>query len=240
MSEISYKRIGESVLLIEWPAEISEENLIRILNIQHGLNQQQIEGILEMWPAYRSLAIHYNPETVSHEQLILKIDSHKNQDHDLIKPNRWLIPVCYESEYALDLLDASKQLKLNPEEVIYRHCAVEYKVHFMGFLPGFMYLGGLDQSINLPRKPAPKRSVPKGAVAIGGFQTGIYPSESPGGWHVIGNSPLRFFDVTAENPCFIQPGDTVRFEAVTHQEYKVSQLETRLDVFDLNAILKNG
>lgn len=240
MSKLRSKMLGESALLIEWSDEINEENLKNILSLQHWLSNQNVEGIIETWPAFRSLAVEFDNEIITADVLINLIQKHNQTELTPISNNHWLIPVCYEDIFALDMNNVCELLNLDKEEIIRVHCASEYRVHFLGFLPGFMYLGGLNKKLHIPRKSNPDRAIPRGAVALGGSQTGIYPTESPGGWHVIGNSPLNFFDIKSKNPCFIQPGDTVRFESVTIQEFKVAQLESKLDVFDLNVILKNG
>jgi inhibitor of KinA len=132
----------------------------------------------------------------------------------------WQIPVCYNDEFGIDLEFVSKQKSLTKTQIIQRHSQVNYRVFFIGFLPGFLYLGGLDKSLHIPRKSSPRLAVKKGAVAIGGSQTGIYPGVSPGGWNIIGNSPISFFDVTKEQPCFAKAGDFIQFKSVSIEEYR--------------------
>lgn len=227
-------------MIVEWSSGINEQALHQTLGLQDQIRKDKIAGVLESWTAYGSLAIHYNSDLIGFEELRKTIETLQNQPLQVRTTNRWLVPVCYETEYSPDLTFISKELRLSEKEVISLHSSNDYTVHFIGFLPGFMYLSGLDEKLHFSRKENPELKVPKGAVGIGGSQTGIYPMESPGGWHIIGSSPLDFFDAENKIPCFIQPGDTVRFNPVSKQEYKVTKLAIDLKVFDLNEILKNG
>ena len=142
----------------------------------------------------------------------------------------WKVPVCYDREFGLDLVEISKVKKLSFAEIIKLHSGVIYTVYFIGFLPGFLYLGGLDKRLHFPRKKSPRHHIKKGAVAIGGHQTGVYPNSSPGGWNIIGNTPLDFFDRNDLTPCFAKPGDKVQFVPIDRSEYGaiLSQINTGL------------
>jgi KipI family sensor histidine kinase inhibitor len=131
----------------------------------------------------------------------------------------WEIPVCYDAQFGIDLDEIVQKTKLSIAEIISLHTAPRYQVFSIGFLPGFLYLGGLDSRLHMDRKSTPRLKVEKGAVGIGGIQTGIYPKSSPGGWQILGNSPLNFFDVFDEDPCFAKAGDYVKFVSVSLPEY---------------------
>mgnify|MGYP000572002399 CR=1 FL=1 len=126
----------------------------------------------------------------------------------------------YGFEFGPDLDFVSTHTGLSVEKIIEIHSTTIYDLHFIGFLPGFLYLGGLDESLAIPRKSVPRFQVPKGAVAIGGSQTGIYPIESSGGWNIIGNSPISFFDINNDTPCFAKTGDTVSFKSISMNTYE--------------------
>ena len=119
------------------------------------------------------------------------------------------------------------------------HSKAIYSVYLIGFLPGFMYLGGLDYTLHIPRKKEPRIRVPKGSVAIGGEQTGIYPQQSPGGWNILGNTPINLFDKSKDIPCFAKPGDKVKFFQISEDEYKLIEKEVELDLYELNKEVLN-
>jgi inhibitor of KinA len=132
----------------------------------------------------------------------------------------WEIPVCYDAQFGIDLDEMSGHLGLSAKEIIELHSGATYTVYFIGFLPGFLYLGGLDKRLYVSRKAIPRLRVPKGAVAIGGQQTGIYPMQSAGGWNIIGNTPISLFDATKEPPCFARSGDKINFLPVDMEAYE--------------------
>jgi inhibitor of KinA len=144
----------------------------------------------------------------------------KSQERQHFKPREISVPVCYESPHAPDLATAAELKGLSTEAFIRIHSSVSYRVYMLGFLPGFAYMGEVDESIVLPRKDTPRTVVPKGSVGIAGKQTGIYPTGSPGGWQLIGRTPIRLFDPEAANPAFFQPGDIVRFYSITADEFE--------------------
>ena len=132
------------------------------------------------------------------------------------------IPVCYEQEFGLDLEEVARRAGIEPKEVVDLHCGGDYRVHCLGFTGGFAFLGGLPKKLATPRRNVPRKEIPAGSVAIGGKQTGIYPIKSPGGWNVIGRTPLKLFDPNKNPPTFLQAGDRVRFRAITREEFERS------------------
>ena len=131
----------------------------------------------------------------------------------------WKVPVSYSSSTGRDLKTLAESKKISVSDLIFLHSSVEYRIHFFGFLPGFMYLNGLPEKLHTPRKRVPDLNVPAGSVAIGGSQTGIYPSESPGGWHLIGRSPIRLFDLNSTPPVWAKPGDKLKFSPISEREF---------------------
>ncbi len=216
--EINFKRYGEAALLIEWPARIEEAILQDILALNAEVKKDP--SVLGTIIAYHSLCVRYkrgadlNVAKQTLQELYQELDPHAT-----LKGKLWHIPVCYDSEFGLDLEALAQSKGLATAELIHLHTEAQYLVYFIGFLPGFMYLGGLNEKIHQPRKANPRLRIPKGSVAIGGEQTGIYPQASPGGWHIIGRSPLNFFAPEQKEACFARPSDKLQFEAVDRKTY---------------------
>ncbi|NER16378.1 5-oxoprolinase subunit PxpB [Spongiivirga citrea] len=218
---LTFSPYGDRGILIEWPAEISDTILHDRLFFENCIQSYYIKQKIEIISAYNSLLVIYK-STINNLYSVKKqlLALYDEQSSDFIQTKiRWTIPVCYEEEFGTDLADLSANLKLSKQAVIHKHSKPIYAVHFIGFLPGFLYLGGLNEELHLARKSTPSLSVRKGSVAIGGSQTGIYPINSPGGWHIIGNSPVNWFNVTNENPCFASSGDEIKFQPITKSAY---------------------
>lgn len=213
---ITYKPFGSSAILVEWPAEINETILLDILAFKDQLSEMELE---DMIVGYCSLTVIFLTP-ISDFKKRKKQLQHLYTSRKAVKfSNRkiWQIPVFYGIENT-DLLEFSKAKGISVESVIEKHSSTKYLVYFLGFQPGFMYLGGLDQDLHHPRRGNPK-VVPKGSVAIGGSQTGIYPFESIGGWNVIGQSPVQLFNPNQDVPCKMKSGDYVKFVPITKSEY---------------------
>ncbi|MEQ8580656.1 MAG: 5-oxoprolinase subunit PxpB [Marinoscillum sp.] len=217
--KIVFRTLGPETLLMEWPEVISSETLGSVTAHFRAISNELAEQIITCYPAYCSIAILFDTNQISAAALqenILELDIKEEQKS---KRLCWELPVCYDDPYGVDLLRMAEAKKTTPEKIVLLHTQNSYPVYFFGFLPGFMYLGGLPTALHYPRKQTPVRKIPQGSVAIGGNQTGIYPASSPGGWHVIGNCPVSMFDPSQNPPCFIQTGDAVKFTAVEADEY---------------------
>jgi inhibitor of KinA len=179
------------------------------------------EYVLETVPAYNSLTIFFDTGRIKYSSVVSDLkEIYESKDQKLLIANKlWKIPVCYDDEFALDLGLLAKAKKIKKEKIIAMHSEPLYDVYFIGFLPGFLYLGGLPKVLEYPRKDKPRMHIKKGDVALAGNQTGIYPRESPGGWNIIGNSPLNFFNANEFPPCFAVAGDKVKFVPVDKKEY---------------------
>jgi len=219
--KLQYKPFGERSILIEWPHDISEKTLKSILFYKKELEKYYIKHEVYIKSAYNSILVTYDKainnfydEILTLKTLFLSHEDERNTSFRL-----WKIPVCYDESFGIDLEEISEGNNLSIPDIIERHSSKNYRVYFIGFLPGFLYLGGLDKLLHVPRKSNPRLKVAKGSVAIGGSQTGIYPNESPGGWNIIGNTPLDFFNVNNEDPCFARAGDQIQFMSITKKEY---------------------
>lgn len=237
--KLIYKSFGERAILVEWPAKIDAKIIKDIINFKDLIKQNSIKQILELKIAYNSLLIIYNEyvENLNNEIAVIEEIYSANKTSNKSDLSLWKIPVCYDDEFGLDLECISQEKGISKTEIIKRHSEAIYLVYFIGFLPGFLYLGGLDKSLEIPRKSTPRLHIEKGAVAIGGNQTGVYPNESPGGWNIIGNSPINFFDVSKEVPCFAKEGDSIQFYAVSLKEYRDIKTLVDANVYQMESEL---
>ena len=220
---MKYLYAGDSSMVVEFGNEISKEINEKIKSMTDELDRLNHHFIREIVPTYRSIIIHYDPLEISFDNLKRKIlevvDSAKNYKEKKI--NIVDIPVLYGGEYGCDIDEVAGHNNISVEEVIRVHSSKEYLIHMLGFTPGFPYLGGMDEKIATPRREKPRFKIEAGSVGIAGNQTGIYPMESPGGWQIIGRTPLNLFDFKNETPFLLNAGDYVRFVPITKEEYKL-------------------
>ncbi len=214
-------KLGERSILIELEPEISNKVLKKLLNYKKSIENYYSEVKVEVINAYNSILISYMftienayDEFSALRDLYSEANIGKNYSF-----KRFEIPVCYEDEFGLDLQFLSDEKNLTKDELIALHSSPNYLIYFTGFLPGFLYLGGLDEQLNFPRKNSPRRTIEKGSVGIAENQTGIYPRNSPGGWQIIGKTPIELFDKNLEIPSPFSAGDEVRFKPVEKMEY---------------------
>lgn len=207
------KPLGDSALLIELGDEINAALNQRVHALNALLQTHIINGILETVPAYCTLLIHYDPLQLTFAEVKHWAQDKMNQLDDSIhrKPRQIEIPVRYGGASAPDLETVAVSKNISAADVIRIHSEREYMVYMMGFTPGFPYMGILDERLVMPRLETPRTLVKAGTVAIAGSQTGIYPLDSPGGWHLIGWTPLKLFDPTLDSPFLFMPGDVVKF-----------------------------
>lgn len=215
------QRFGDRDLLVEWRSVISDHTHSCILGLVEFLNSCDDKGIIEVTSTYCSVAIYLSK--MSNIELVgslVKDWLAKEVNFVDSLPKRIIeIPVCYDQVFGLDLEEMSQALELPISEIIRRHTAPFYRVYFLGFLPGFPYLGGLDNSLCVSRKITPRILVEKGSVAIGGCQTGIYTFDSPGGWNILGKTPLSIFEVSHDSPALLSAGDFIKFKSISSEEY---------------------
>jgi inhibitor of KinA len=230
--------LGDSALLIRVAENFDDDPgraLSKVLATKRDLEAAQIPGAIEIAPAYTTVSLFYHPvraidagapvENVFawvEQRIRQALSDAREIPADRIETSLVEIPVCYEQEFAFDLDEVARQAGVHWKEVIDLHCGAEYRVHCVGFTPGFPFLGGLPPKIATPRRDIPRKEIPAGSVAIGGKQTGIYPIKSPGGWNVIGRTPLPLFDPQKDPPAFLRAGDRVRFRSITREEFERS------------------
>ncbi|KXZ12610.1 kinase inhibitor [Bacillus nakamurai] len=221
--------LGDSAIIIRFGGQISEQVNGRVHAAAACMEERPFPGFIECIPAFTSLTIFYDVYTVSNIQkgvspfeLVKKevterlsdVTAEQKEDRRIIE-----IPVCYGGEYGPDLEEVAKLNDLTPEDVIRIHTEGEYLVYMLGFAPGFPFLGGMSERIAAPRKSSPRSSIPAGSVGIAGLQTGVYPISTPGGWQLIGSTPLSLFQPEENPPSLLRAGDTVKFVRITAEEY---------------------
>jgi len=231
--------LGDSALIVrvrERFEDAPDQTLTEVLRAFRRLQDAAIPGVIELAPAYTTVAVFFDPNVVANapkpgqalDRLIERVREvvaagadrgrrfrNTRSDARLIE-----IPVCYDPQFALDLDHVASQTKLTPMKVVDLHSTAEYRVSCIGFVPGFPFLAGLPKELATPRRATPRKEIPAGSVAIGGAQTGIYPLRSPGGWNLIGRTPLQLFDPERTPPAFLRAGDRVRFRAITREEFE--------------------
>jgi KipI family sensor histidine kinase inhibitor len=214
--------MGDRGLLLEFGDEISREINEKVRRMALAIQAEAMEGIVETVPTYRSLLIIYNPIILPIEDLKKRLERIEQglQQTPLPEPKLTRIPVVYGGIYGSDLEEVAKYHQISPEEVIRLHCSKPYLIYMIGFMPGYPYMGELPQALVTPRLKTPRLSVPKGSVAIAQRQTGIYSMESPGGWQILGRTPVELFDPEKDPPALLQMGDFVQFYLISEKEFK--------------------
>jgi inhibitor of KinA len=207
---------SDSSLLIVFGSTISPELHARVIGLFHALRMLQDPRILNLHPGYASLLIDFDPLQITYPELAAVAEKSAIEAGPETESQRNVVsvPVCYDTEFGPDLVDLANYARLSPEEVVRLHTSATYLVYFLGFSPGFAYMGGLSEKLHMPRLATPRTRVVAGTVGIAGSQTGVYPVDSAGGWRLIGRTPWRMFDPNADPPTRLQPGDEVQFSSV--------------------------
>lgn len=219
MPKVTFYPAGDSALVAEFGQIIDETVNEQVHGMARWLQQQGIGGVLEVLPTFRSLMVFYDPMKISYQKLVKKLRDCPDQIlGDQSDSKRILeVPCCYDGP---DLDSMEELTGLSREQIIEIHSSVDYKIYMMGFLPGFVYLGGLDPRICAPRLQTPRTRIEPGSVGIGGSQTGVYPVASPGGWRILGYTPLKFYDPARQDPILCQAGEYIRFVPISRGEYE--------------------
>ena len=221
--------LGDKALVVQLGERIDGATFAAVQALSRRLEQHGVPGMVEYVPAFTSMTIYYDPLQVSFAEVCAAVEtSTATLDTAGAALGRTVeIPVCYGGEFGSDLEFVANEHGLSAAEVIAIHSGAEYLVHMIGFAPGFPYLGGLPETIATPRKATPRLKVPAGSVGIAGAQTGIYPLETPGGWQIIGRTPLAMFNAMSDPPSLLQAADRVRFTPITPEEFQVLQARPR-------------
>ncbi len=211
---------GDTAVIVEFGNKVDRNLSSLVLRAATVLSNSKLTGVLEVIPTFRSLMVQYDPLVTTSTQVVAQITPlMSTTGKDRTQVQKWSIPVCYEEEFAADIAEIAAATGQTIEQVIELHSGISYHVYMLGFLPGFPYLGDLVQTLHLPRRTNPRTRVPKGSISIATSLTSIYPFESPGGWHLIGTTPVELFDLNNTPPALLCPGDQIRFEAISRSEF---------------------
>lgn len=227
MEDIRILTVGDCAVSVEFGQEISLEINHKVMALKMVLEREPISGIVEMIPTYCSLLIQYDPMELRYGQLRDKLNILVNQLDKVEMPPKQVveIPVAYGGEYGPDLGEVARVHNISEDEVIKLHSEPEYPIYMLGFVAGFPYLGGMNKAIATPRKKSPRLKIEAGSVGIAGEQTGIYSVESPGGWQIIGRTPLKLYDVEREDPVLLKAGQYIKFKPITKEEFRAMENE---------------
>src|ERR1700719_2506361 len=206
---------GDSAITVEFSRSIDEMANQRVLALDRTLARETVTGVTETVPTYRSLLVHYDPVQIDFDTLSQELVSLARLPvPPETKTRRWRIPVVYGGEHGIDLEDVAKTLKTTPDDIVARHIAGDYRVAMIGFTPGWSYLSGLQDSLHLPRRQNPRLLTPAGTISIGGVQTGVQCLVGPSGWHLLGRTAVRTYQLHRDPTFLLEPGDQVTFCAV--------------------------
>jgi KipI family sensor histidine kinase inhibitor len=224
---------GDLAVSVELADEINREVNARVLALEYLIQQKAVPGITETLPTYRSLLVYYDPAVIGAEELHAALRALAAEARpEVLPPARTVeVPCCYGGELGFELETAAGKLGLAPEEMVRLHAGADYHVYFVGFTPGLPYMTGMPERINIPRLVNPRTKTPPGSVAIGGVQCCIYSVESPGGFWVLGRTPVRLYDPAAPDPILLRAGDRVRFRPIERAEYDAIATEVAAGQF---------
>ena len=223
--------VGDCAVSVEFGQEISLEINHKVMALKMVLEREPIRGIVELIPTYCSLLIQYDPMDLRYGQLRDRLEALVTQLDEVEMPPKQVveIPVAYGGEYGPDLGEVARAHNISEEEVIKLHSEPEYPIYMLGFVAGFPYLGGMNKAIATPRKMSPRLKIEAGSVGIAGEQTGIYSVESPGGWQIIGRTPLKLYDVNRNEPVLLKAGQYIKFKPITKEEFRAMENEHKGD-----------
>jgi len=233
---------GDSALNLEFSRVITPETSALIRIAAQNLTDDPIPGIIELVPTFCSLMVYYNPLRITFDELSSRLQG-KLRDLDTADMGiRKIveIPVCYGGEFGPDLANVAEHAGLSKEEVVEIHASKDYLIDMLGFLPGFAYLGGLDPRLHTPRLATPRTHIEPGSVGIGGGQTGVYPLSSPGGWQIIGRTPLRPYDPDRDDPILYSAGEYIRFVPVNMDEYGAIETQLAANTYEYHIIIEEN
>jgi inhibitor of KinA len=206
---------GDTALSVEFGDRVDPHLSGLVLALYRRVTAAHLPGVIEAVPTFRALMVHYDPLATSQREVRARLEE-LMQDLAAVETGGrlWTLPVCYEGDLAPDLIEVAERTELSPDEVVDCHASVTYRVYMIGFSPGYPYMGQLPPKLRLPRRENPRIKVPMGSVSIAVDQTSIYSFESPGGWNLIGRTPVRLFDPRRTDWVLLEPGDRVKFEPI--------------------------
>jgi len=231
---VQFLSAGDTAMVVQFGQVIDRVLSDQVLALSRRIRALNIPGVVDLVPTFRSLLINYDPTQVRGADLQATLEGLlESGDAEAQAVRQWSVPVCYDGEYAPDLQEVAQTAGLSADEVVQLHTDTQFHVYMIGFVPGYPYMGDLPKSLVLPRRSNPRTRVPPGSVAIASTMTAVYPIESPGGWHLIGATPIRLFDTRLEAPALFKPGDKVRFKPVAAAEYQRIREAVQADEYEV-------
>lgn len=221
-------------MVVEFGDQVNRALNERVLHLSTLVREANLPGVVETLPTFRSLMVHYDPLVTDCAHVTTAVE--RLLDRSPGRPERsrlWRIPACYAASHAPDLMDVAQRTGLGADEIVRLHSGTRFHVYMIGFSPGFPYMGDLPEPLVLPRRVDPRVRVPAGSIAIAAGMTSIYPVESPGGWHLIGATPVRMFDLRWPQPALLNPGDWVSFEPVDAREFDAIHAAIAADTYEV-------
>jgi len=225
---------GDTAVIVQFGDRIDRGVNERVLRLSAQVRAANLAGVVETVPTFRSLLVHYDPLATDSASLTVAIENLLDDSRGEAQPVKlWRIPACYAASHAPDLEEVAQRTGLSTAEIVRLHGSTRYHVYMIGFVPGFPYMGDLPAPLTLPRRADPRVRVSAGSIAIATNMTAIYPLESPGGWHLIGATPIRLFDLRRPRPALLSPGDAVRFEPITVPEFDAIRAAVTADAYQV-------
>ncbi len=216
-----FLQAGDSALTVELGNAVDIHINEAVAALEQNISEAAIEGVLETIPTYRSLQVVYDPVRIRSRDLIARLSGILPKERQRVgQSRRWLLPVCYGGDHGMDLEFIAAAHNLSVDEVVRIHSDTEYRVYMIGFAPGFAYLGGLPEALHTPRRDNPRTLTPARSISIGGIQAAISTVPAPSGWHMLGQTPVRTFDLDRKEPFLLKTGDRIRFRPIPHDEYE--------------------
>ncbi len=232
--DVRFLSAGDTAMVVEFGDRIDRALSDRVLRLGARVRAVEVPGVVETVPTYRSLMVHYDPMVTDSVALRKNVEALLDDNAaDAGATRLWRVPACYEASHAPDLAEVAERTGLSVDEVIRLHTETLFHIYMIGFVPGYPYMGDLPEALMLPRRVDPRIRVPAGSIAIASNMTAIYPLESPGGWHLIGTTPIRLFDEALERPALFSPGDKVRFEPVTAAQFDAIREATAAGTYNV-------
>ena len=243
MEKIKFLSQGETGLVVEFGSVIDPAVNTRVHALARRIASEYRNLVEAVVPTYRSFLVFFDPLLISRQELVDKIEKTAaalDDSPEMTPTKTVVIPTLYGGDAGPDLKFVADHNQLSPEEVIQIHSSIPYRIYMIGFTPGFPYLGGMSEKISAPRLTVPRTKIPAGSVGIAGTQTGLYPVESPGGWQLIGRTPLKVFDPHSNQPFLYSAGDYLKFQPITAAEYDQIQNEMERGVYQLQRFVNEG